>query len=155
MYLYFQKCQKGHLFLVHISIHHKKNFAFKISLEKMLTKTFRIQGGIFLSSFFWTFGFFFPKDASKSFEMIFWTLHIPEISAWGAWSIHQMKAKITCHWLMKLVLRFTLKKLQNSSFQKIILKFLNKTFSSLFDFFWKVPKNDVKNRAEVPSCMLQ
>ena len=54
-----------------------------------------------------------------------------------------MKAKITCNWLMKLVLRFTLEKLEKLSFKKIIPKFVDGNFR---DFFHIVPKHNDRNR---------
>ena len=44
-----------------------------------------------------------------------------------------MKANIICNWLMMLVLRFTLEKLEKFSLQKIILKFLTELFMKIDD----------------------
>ena len=57
-----------------------------------------------------------------------------------------MKAEIACDWLMKLVLRSTLERFENLRFQEFILKFFEGTFQ---EFYWKVPKTDDRNRANV------
>ena len=46
---------------------------------------------------------------------------------------------VTYNWMMKLVLRFTLKKLEELSFKKIIPKFIDRTFQGfLFGNFRKM-----------------
>ena len=42
--------------------------------------------------------------------------------------MNQMKARITCDWLMMLVLRFTLENFEKLGFQKIIPEFFDGTF---------------------------
>ena len=56
----------------------------------------------------------------------------PKYVAWGSiqegvvmTGIRYMKVKITCNWMMKLVLRFTLEKLEKLRFQEIIPKFFS------------------------------
>ena len=55
------------------------------------------------------------------------------------WSIHEIKDKKKCNWLMKLTLRFTSKEMAKLNFQKIIPKFFDGTFRDLFPGkFWKM-----------------
>ena len=85
------------------------------------------------------------KVQSKNFGMSFWKLVIPANISREVWSIHQMKAKITCNWQMNLVLRFTLKKLKKVS-KKSFQNFLIKLSENLF---WKVLKDDDRNRVHL------
>ena len=48
-----------------------------------------------------------------------------------------MKSKITYNWLMMLVLKFTLEKLEKLSFKKIIPKYFDGTFQDIVLESWK------------------
>ena len=67
------------------------------------------------------------EELKNHSEIFFWNFICHQILTWEVWSIHQMKARITCNWLIKLYLRFNFKKLEKLSFQKIIPKFFDGT----------------------------
>ena len=58
--------------------------------------------------------------------------------------LYQMKAKITFNCLLKLVLRFTLEKVEKLSFQKNHFEIIWRNFSRFFP--QKVPKNEDSTR---------
>ena len=64
--------------------------------------------------------------------MIFWKLHMSANIGLESMIHISMNAEITCKWLMKLILRLILEKLEKLSFEKIILKYFEGTFREFF-----------------------
>ena len=81
---------------------------------------------------FWSFS---KKQFGKfrqNTDWIFGNFISQQILVWEVWSIHQMKDKIKCNLLMKLVLRFTLETLKKLNFKEIVLKFFDWTWIKKF-----------------------
>ena len=61
------------------------------------------------------------RFCQKILEIFFWNKSSKQILSRDAWCKLQIKIKVIFHWLMRLVLRFALKKLENFNFWTIIV----------------------------------
>jgi len=94
----------------------------------------------FLSSFF---GFF----RQKILEWFFGNFISHQILTWEIWSVHQMKAKITCNWLLKSIFGIYFGKIEEVRFPKISYESVWRNFPRFF--LQKVSKNYDRNMASI------